>query len=225
MALTNFGELSDAITGWMARAPDAEDSVLSRIPDFITLAEKRFYRRLRTKENMFRSQAFINERRESLPERLLEVVSLSFMSQSGDLETEGVRHDLQYVSPTQYNRRFANCTGDPFFYTLIGSEMNFGPFVEFDATVPAEELGIIELVYFGGFQPLAATGDFSTNDILIEYPDLYLYGSLVESNAYIVSDQMELWVGLYERALGDANDALEGAVSDGAIQYRNVAVV
>ncbi len=225
MALTNYTELVDAVTSWMARAPDAEDSVIGRIPDFIALAEKRFYRKLRAKENMFRSQAFINERRESLPERLLELVSLTFMAQTGDLETEGARHRLQFVTPDQYSNRFANVAGNPFFYTVIGSEINFGPFIEFDATIPAEELGIIELVYFGAFQPLEATGDFSSNDILIEYPDLYLYGSLMESNAYIASNQLQTWVAAYGTALDDANTALTDAVMGSPKQYRNVAVV
>lgn len=208
MAITNAGELIDAITSWLERLPDSEDTVVARIPDFIRLAEVRFYKSLRVPENMFRARAIINEPRERLPGQFHHIESLAFLS------NDGTTHVLRYVSPHQFYQMFDTTVGDPYFYTLVGPEISFGPFVEFDPTTPTANLGQIELVYFSSFPALDTTLSTATNDILLYYPDIYLFGSLVESQAYIAADQamFQRWVQLYERAIGDANDVLDDAV-------------
>ncbi len=212
MAITNAGELIDAVTSWLARAPDAEDTVVVRIPDFIRLAEVRFYKRLRVPENMFRARAVINEPRERLPGQFHHIESLAFIENTSN--GEGATRVLRYVSPHQFYAMFDTTIGDPYFYTLIGPEISFGPFIEFDATTPTANLGQIELVYFSAFPPLDTTLPTATNDVLLFYPDIYLFGSLVESQAYAAADQtmFQRWTAMYERAIEDANDVLDDAV-------------
>lgn len=226
MAISNSGELVAAVTNWLARAPDAEDSVVQQIPNFIQLAEIRFFKSLRVPENMFRSQAYINEPRERLPTGFHDLVSLAYMDAPQDGASKGATHALRYVSPHQFYA-FDNQNGDPYYYTIVGPELSFGPFIEWDATTPEDELGYIELVYFASLPALDTTNDASTNDILFCYPDIYLFGTLVESQAYVASSQelMGRWVQMYERAIADANDTLWEATQGPAAQYSPVAVV
>lgn len=229
MAISNAGELISAITGWLARAPDSEDSVVERIPDFIRLAEVRFYKRLRTPQNMFRSTALINEPRERVPELFLELESLAYMAPipAESTASKGETHALRYVSPIQFYESSDDVEGDPFFYTIVGPEISFGPFIDWDVTVPADELGSIELVYFAASPTLDTTVDTDTNDILLHYPDIYLYGSLIESQAYIIAstELFTRWTQLYASAIEEANDTLSGATMAPAAIIRPVAVV
>lgn len=225
MSLSNYGELRSALIDWLARAPDDEDTVIARIPDFIRLAESRFYRKLRVAENMFRSQAYLNERRERVPPNLLEIDTMVFMEATGDLSTEGKRHEIEYASPAQYNRRFANCSGEPYFYTIVGPEINFGPFIEYNVDAAEEDLGTLEMIYYGTLVSLDPMDDLSTNDILLCYPEIYLFASLVESQTYVVSQQAAVWNARYEQAILDANDVTEGTTAEASAIYAPVAIV
>lgn len=226
MAISNAGELVSAVTNWLARAPDAEDSVVQQIPNFILLAETRFFKKLRVPENMFRSQAYINEPRERLPANFHDMVSLAYMGPPSNAASKGTTHVLRYVSPNQFYS-FDNQNGDPYYYTIVGPELSFGPFLEWDASTPESELGYIELVYYASLPGLDTSDSNSTNDILFCYPDIYLFGTLVESQAYIASapELFNRWVQMYERAIDDANDVTWDATQGPAVQYRDVAVV
>ena len=224
--ITNSGTLITAITNWLARAPDAEDSVVQQIPTFIQLAESRFYKRLRVPENMFRSQAYINEPRERLPGGFHDMVSLAYMDPPGEGASKGATHALRYVSPEQFYC-FDNQNGDPYYYTIVGPELSFGPFVEWDASTPEDELGYIELVYFASLPALDTTDSDDTNDILLYYPDIYLFGALVESQAYIAAspELLNRWTAMYGEALNDANEATLEATHGTSMQFRPVAIV
>lgn len=229
MAITNAGELVSAVTSWLARAPDTEDSVVARIPDFITLAESRIFKRLRVPENMFRSTALINEPRERVPELFIELDSLAYIAPipADSSAAKGKTHVLRYVSPHQFYSYFDDKEGDPFFYTIVGPEISFGPFINWDITIPADELGSIELVYFAASPTLDTTDDADTNDILLHYPDIYLYGSLIESQAYISSspELYSRWAQLFNTAIEEANDSTQGAILTSPAIRSSVAVV
>ena len=54
--------------------------------------------------------------------------------------------------------------------------------------------------YYSRLAVLSPTA--TTNWILDDYPDLYLYGSLLQATAYIGNDErIQLWKGAYDEAL------------------------
>ena len=198
MALTTYDELQAAILNWLARAPDDEDAVVSTVRDFITLAETRFNRELRVREMIERIAATVDEAQEGMPARFLEPISASLILVTGDVRP------LKYVTMHELSRGSRNFEGDPVQYTIVGGQILFGPTITFDDDTPAEDRPKIEIV--GYFSQPALSNDNQVNDILIYYPNVYLYASLLEASAFITSDQTGDWAGLYEEAVTKANE-------------------
>ena len=58
------------------------------------------------------------------------------------------------------------------------------------------------------YKSLTALSDSNaSNDILTNYPELYLYGALAESAPFIMQDErINTWGNLYKEALKNANE-------------------
>ncbi len=201
MALSTYDELKAAILDWLARTEDDEDSVVARVPDFITLAESRFNRELRVRELIERVEAPINEAQETMPARFLEPISASLIM------PDGVVRPLKYVTAHELSRGARNADGDPFLYSIVGGMILFGPKIEFDEDADPDTIPKMEMI--GYFKQAALSDDNETNDILRFYPNVYLYASLLEASAFIVSDQTGGWADLYEDAVRKANETSE----------------
>lgn len=215
MPLSTYDELQTSILTWLARAPDDEDAVTSVVTDFITLGEVRFNRELRVREMIERIAAPIDEIRESMPARFLAAISASIILPSG------ASYPLKYVSAHELNRGARNVEGDPLLYTITGGEILFGPKVTFDDDVAVEDRPQIEIVgYFS--QPVLSENN-PENDILKHYPNIYLYASLIEAEAFIASDQLTTWVAAYDNAIASANqsqgDSTESMAREGPPAY------
>lgn len=60
------------------------------------------------------------------------------------------------------------------------------------------------MVLYKGLNPLSTSN--TTNDVLTNYPDLYLYGALYHMNNWAVDDsQMQKYLTLFNVALKSAN--------------------
>lgn len=197
MSLSTYDELQASILTWLARAPDDEDAVTDLVTDFIALAESRFNRELRVREMIERIASPINDVKSSMPARFLEMLSASV------IRTDGLSYPLRYVTAHELNRGARNVTGDPGLYTIIGGEILFGPNFEFDSDVLDSDRPQLELVAY--FSQPVLSDDNQENDILKQYPNIYLYASLIEAEAFIASDQLTTWVAAYESALASAN--------------------
>ncbi len=198
MPLSTYSELQTAILNWLARSEDDEDAVTDTLKDFITLAETRFNRELRVREMIERVATTVDEAQESMPARFLEPVSASLI-----LATGAVR-PLKYVTAHELSRGAQNIDGDPWFYSVVGGQILFGPKITFDDTVAEEDRPKIEIIGYFSQPPLSDTNP--DNDILKFYPNVYLYASLLEASAFITSDQTGDWAGLYETAITQANE-------------------
>ncbi len=197
MALTTYDELQAAILNWLARAPDDEDAVVSTVQDFITLAEFRFNQELRVRQMVERVATAINEPQESMPARFLEPISASVILASGKV------FPLKYVTMHELSRGLRNVEGDPQLYTIVGGQILFAPHIVFDDTVSDDDLPKIELV--GYFSQPVLSNDNQTNDILTYFPQIYLYGSLLEATAFVTADQITTWAAAYQEAVDKAN--------------------
>ena len=102
---------------------------------------------------------------------------------------------VQYVSPELLARIYAgNATGRPEVYTMRASYFLFGP-------VPASIYNL-EIDYYA--KVAALTTSATTNDMLTNNPDLYLYGSLLEAEPFLMNDQrVPLWLAAFEKAISD----------------------
>lgn len=195
MAISTYAELVTAIGEWLARENDA--TLVARVPDFITLCEAKLNRKLFHSRMETRSYAIFtlaNDEPEfvSLPSDFQTMRRIRLSSVTG-------KPVLDYKSHYQldeYRQSIANATGQPKYYTVFGSEIEFAPTPDDDYT--------IEMVYRANLSAL--TSGNTTNWLLTLAPDLYLYGSLMESAPYIKEDErLAVWSAGYTTALNDLN--------------------
>ena len=100
---------------------------------------------------------------------------------------------LRYVSPEIYEAWNLG-SGQPSFYTIIANEIRLGP-------VPAGVYNM-EMLYWAKFPHLGGTT--TSNWILQNAPDIYLYGALMEMEPFVQNDtRTALWAAGYDRAISN----------------------
>jgi len=185
MAIANFNDLKASIEDWLDR-----DDLLGVVEDFITIAEARINREIRTRDLIVRSQVTLSTstRYLCLPNDFLEMKRFS-------LNTNPVCA-LEQVSAHLLAARFLRSgSGKPSCYAIHEE-------IEFDVTPDNEYTA--EMVYYKRVDALSNANP--TNIILERHPDLYLYSSLAAAESYVANDErIELWETLYVKVREDAN--------------------
>ena len=180
MALGNYTELQASIADFLNRS----DLTLV-IPDFITMAEADMNRTLRIKDMSVRTRAPLSGQYLKLPPDFLGVRNIELMTDP--------------VTPLQYRNlqnldlhRVSNGTGKPIYYSIMQNNLEFAP-------APDSTDYTLEIVYYQKIPPLAVN---STNHILDNHPDLYVYSSLSHSAPYLHSDErIGVWAGKYQQII------------------------
>ncbi|MBR52349.1 hypothetical protein CMK19_01100 [Candidatus Poribacteria bacterium] len=108
----------------------------------------------------------------------------------------------------------SDALGRPEFYAVVDGSFELFPTPDADY--------VVELVYYENIPDLAAN---NTNWLLTNYPDAYLYGSLLHSSPYLQEDQrVAVWNTLYLNAVSAINLEGERARTSGSgrrIQIRS----
>ena len=186
--LTNWTGLKAAVADYLGR-----DDMTDRIPTFIALAERRMNRelRLRIMERRAKTDVLAGQSAVPLPWRrqagnwdvFVEMRDLTW--EGGDGQTA----NLFYLPPDTYGQR--RPPGRPDGYTIIGRDLFLLP--------PPDGAGTLYLTYFAEIEPLGPKQP--DNAVLLTFPDLYLYGALVESGPFTRgSAPLELWTQYYAAA-------------------------
>lgn len=200
MALDTFANLKTSIANYLNR-----DDLTSYIPDFISLAEARHGRdlRLRIMETVATATATGGQNYIDLPTNFLEYRYVALNTTP--------KIALRYMSPFELTKNYGGVTsGEPIYHTIIGDKLYFGP-------TPDSSYSI-EWAYFA--KPTALSDDNTSNAILTNHPDLYLYASLLESAPFLMQDErLGVWAELYKEAVRVANSSDEsGRHSSGPLQ-------
>ena len=182
MAISTYDELKTAVANWLDR-----DDLTDRIPEFIALAEARMNRvlRLRMMESKYTASTVASQRNYALPTGYIQMRNFQ-------INTSPVT-PLQYVSPEIYDRLWGGSTGGtPQFYTIITNEIQLGP-------VPGSVL-TLEMLFYKKITALSGTN--TTEQMLTDNPDIYLYGALLEAEPFIMNDErVGLWAKGFEQAV------------------------
>jgi len=202
MSISNYTELKTAVENWLDR-----DDLTSRVPEFIALAEVRINRLLRSRsvEERAYTSTVAGQEYYSLPTDFLEARNIQ-------LNTNPVTR-LLYRTPQQMDREYPSATrGQPYAYTIIGNELQLKP-------IPASVYQL-EISYFLKLDPLSDSN--ATNWIITNSPDLLLYGSLIEAEAFLVNDpRVPLWKGAFDEAMAILNSQEEkGRYSGSHLEIR-----
>jgi hypothetical protein len=189
VALDTYDALLASGVDWLNRAGFAE--LTARFPDFVTLCETMLNRDLRTRQ--METQTDSAAYRTTAGTATLDLPADYLEARGLILQTSPVAV-LSYVTPAALSATYGGgTTGRPAAYTMIGNRLKFGP-------TPDAAYGA-ELTYYGKIPALSASNP--TNWVLAEQPDLYLYGSLLQSAPFLQDDaRLSLWGGLYDAALG-----------------------
>ena len=187
MAIGTYAELQTAVANWLDR-----DDLGARIPEFIALAEARFNRilRLRSMEAKYTANTVADQRNLALPTSYIQM--RNFQVNSNPLTT------LSYVTPEIYDRLWGGSTGGtPKFYTILANEVSFGP-------IPGSVMEV-EMLFYKKFDNLS--GSVATNWLITNAPDIYLYGSMLEAEPFIMNDErVQLWATALERGVSDLQE-------------------
>jgi hypothetical protein len=196
MAFTNYSALKTTVANYLGRT-----DLTSQIPDFITLAETRLARELRTRQMLksATSPMTSGDAKIALPTDFLEV---------RDLYIQGnPRMPVTYLSPSAFTRDArADESGKPFYYTVLASEFVFAPVPDGTRT--------LEILYYA--KPAVLSDSNASNVFLANYPDALLYGALAEAEPYLINDaRLQTWISLYDRAINNINESDEGSEYSG----------
>lgn len=194
--ITDYTSLQTAVTEYLAR--DQDTTLIARIPTFIQLSEAKFNRDLFVRQMEVRATALIDTT-EAEPEFISLPADFQSMRRVRLSSVTGKPH-LDFKSGTQmdeYRTTSGDVAGQPLFFTIFGSEIELAPNPDQNYT--------IEMVYRGNIPALSSTN--TTNWLLTQAPDLYLYGALLESAPYIKEDaRIQTWGTGFKSALDDLNN-------------------
>lgn len=191
MAITTYSELKSAIADWLNR-----DDLTATIPNFIALAEAQMNRTIRHRKMVTRATATLDTPYFAVPSDWQE--NIRFL-----LNTNPVT-PLLYVTPEQLieDQQMYSTSGQPMFYTMVGQQ--------FEVLPTPDSSYSSELLYYAKIASLSDSN--TTNWLLTESPDLYLYGALVQSAPYLKEDgRVQTWAALYQQLHEDMRLADERA--------------
>ena len=105
---------------------------------------------------------------------------------------------LSYVTPEIYDRLWGGSTlGIPKFYTILANEVSFGP-------IPASVMEV-EMLFYKNFTNLSST--VATNWLIINAPDAYLYGAMVQAEPFIMNDErVAIWGAFLNKAIQELQE-------------------
>jgi hypothetical protein len=104
---------------------------------------------------------------------------------------------LEYVTPELYDRIWGgSASGTPSVYTVIADELQLGP--------TPDSVMTMEMLFYKKFDALSDSA--TTNWMITNAPDVYLYASTGEAQAFLGID-LSTSISLYERAVKSLSDA------------------
>mgnify|MGYP005987773053 CR=1 FL=1 len=188
MALSTYSELQTAVGSWLNRS-----DLTSNIPDFIKLAEASFNRVLRTRNQIKRATSTVSTQFVTQPTDLLELYNIQ-------INSSPIRR-LEQVSLTKIDelKEGSSDSGKPLYFSITGADFELYPSPDTSYT--------LELVYYSTITSLSDTN--TSNFLLTNHPDIYLYGTLVQAEPYLMNDER---IGTWGALLGKAIEELR--VSD-----------
>ena len=183
MAIGTFAQLKTAAANWLDRS-----DLTDRIPEFIALAEARFNRELRIRDMETVSTAIstvAGTREYSLPTGFVQMKEFH-------LSTDPLT-PLAYITPEMMTRLWAgSAQAKPEVFTIIADNVRLGP--------GPDAVYTTSMLYYKTFTALSDSA--TTNDMLTNNPDVYLYGTLLEAEPFIMNDQrIPVWLGAFDKAV------------------------
>jgi len=199
MAINTFTTLKTAVADFLNR-----DDLTSATENFIALAESQINRDIRHWKMEARSsgQQSPGDEYSQVPADWMETIRFHI--------TDNGTSPLNLISrAAMSDKRASNedATGTPTHYTHADSQFQLYP-------TPSATTNT-ELLYYAKTQALSSSN--SDNWLLLEAPDVYLYGALLHSAPYLGEDErIAIWAQMYSAAVQQLNSTSDKAKYSGS---------
>jgi hypothetical protein len=181
MSIASYSELKTAIASWSHRT-----DLTNYLADFITLAEEKLFSELKVKDMEARTDYTPTSRYLATPTRMTSIRRIVAKS-SPPVE-------LISTSPDGLRAVWDTGSGTPSHYSVLGSEIEFNRIPNVD----------VEILHYAA--PAALSDSSTTNDILTNYPLVYLAAAMCEVAVFVKDMQMlSTWEGKYAVGVNAAN--------------------
>lgn len=197
MALSNYEELRQAIIDQSHRG-----DLDLKIDQFILLAETQMRSNQDESLKMNKSEQITTLLTSTLS-RLSPLPTGYLKGRDVKISLDETNAKLTYVTPG--NLVIRNGTGTPCFFTIIANQIEFDILPDAEYTVTAK--------YYGDFTNLSELNP--TNEVLDKYPNLYLYGAMVQVYIFAVEEvlaasYLQLFIGAISSANATENELRYG---------------
>lgn len=187
MALATYTDLRSAIARVLQRS-----DLVAAIPDLIAVAESQMSQRLdaRLQDTVSTLSTVSGTETVALPSDALSIRSLTVTSSTPVIA-------LDYVTPEKLRIDYAYKTaGTPLVYAVAGSNAYLAPVPDAAYT--------LTIVYRARVPSLSDS--VTTNYVLSNYPDVYLYGALANAGPYIEDNaRVTQWKQAFQMAIEGVN--------------------
>ena len=187
MAISTYSELQTAVQNWLDDS-DGNALAAARVQEFIALAEADFNRRIRCRENLTSATGTTVAATETI----------SLPARFGGVQTFLIADNGYYRPLALMNKSAATeayygyGSGVPTHFVVESSTIRLYP--------TPDGAYAYRLSYWQ--RVLALSDAFPTNWLLTAHPDVYLFGSLVHAEGFLVDDaRLQAWRLQYELAL------------------------
>jgi hypothetical protein len=200
MSITSYATLQDAIVEWVN-----ETSIVQAVPTFIQLAESGFNRQIRhwKMEKRANGQQSGGDQYMQVPADWLETIRFQLTGSGTSAVTMASRAAIADIRAKNENVS----TVLPYYYTHADGQFELYP-------TPAEDTDF-ELLYYAKIPALST--QYTTNWLLEEAPEVYLFGSLVQAAPYLAEDaRIPVWEQKYKEAVAELNLSSEQARYSGS---------
>ena len=178
--ITTYDELLAAIQKWLT-----QDDVSEEAPTFVQLFESEINDELRVQEMKATDAGTFSGDTVPVPEGYIETMVW--------YSTAVVETPLEYRPPVQFHASVARNTNgmQPLIYTREGDVFLVAP-------TPTDTLDYVHEFYQKVPRLSAAN---PSNWMLAAYPNLYLYGSLLQAEEFVMNDpRADRWMARYKKA-------------------------
>lgn len=187
MSLDSYIALKASVADWLGRT-----DLTLQIPDFITLCEAEIKRKLRRSST--RTTFAISAEAMTVPADMAALRSMSLSTGSAERDKP-----LRICTPemlAERTARNAGATGRPTDVAVMAGKFVFAP-------VP-DQTYTANIFYFTQLTPLS--GSNASNTVLVEAPDAYLFGALLQAEPFLEHDaRAPMWQSKFDSAIDQLN--------------------
>jgi len=181
----SYSKLKQDVTDWSHRT-----DLATQMDTFAQLTEAVLNKDLRVMEQEVNIDMTFTDAFTDLPSDFLQTRDFY-------IDIQGRRVSLEQLSPQDLNHRYSKTTGSPRGYSIHGGQIEVRPAPSLTSPATGK---------WSYYQRIPSLVSNSTNDILDNYPLLYLSGMLVQVNNFLQdNEELVKWSSIFNEQVRTAN--------------------